>query len=319
MAESRSSGSDVRIFVNYRTEDEPFGAVFVDHELSARFGSAKVFRASKSIPLGDDFEEVILAAVRRSAALLVLIGPRWLTAADNGVRRLDKPDDWVRQEIAEALRHQVRVIPILLNTDLPRSEDLPDDIAELARRQYLRIHHRNSRRDVMRLSDELTELIPELVPRRRRRILVLGLLAVLLTALGVAASYVIASSGSQSPAAPLRQDRLTLHAEDGAALDDGTTGTRIPVRDLYFPQAAPPNLVIAPEDNAVIAAVTGEPGSADCAAALHARQEGYVAVTPGAWICVMTNRGNLAALRILDVSSTPQQVTISVTVWTTHQ
>jgi hypothetical protein len=162
-AEPPSAVTGIRIFLNYRNEDEPFGAALVDHELSTRFGSERVFRASKSIKLGEDFADAILSAVRRSTALLVLIGPRWLKAADSrGIRRLDDPDDWVRQEIAEALRHEVRVIPILLNTDLPRPGDLPEDIAQLVRGQYLRIHHRNSRRDIRRLIDELAELLPEL-------------------------------------------------------------------------------------------------------------------------------------------------------------
>jgi len=44
-----------------------------------------------------------------------VIGPRWLAAADDaGIRRLDRPEDWVRRETAEALRRKVLVIPLLL-------------------------------------------------------------------------------------------------------------------------------------------------------------------------------------------------------------
>lgn len=329
MTEPRSRIANVHVFVNYRTEDEPFGAALVDHELSARFGSAKIFRASKSIRLGEDFTEVILAAVRRSAALLVLIGPRWLAATDStGVRRIDQPEDWVRQEIAEAFRHDVRVIPILLNADLPRPEDLPEDIAQLARCQYLRIHHRNSRHDVRRLIDELAELVPQLTPRRRGLIRVaVVLLAVMIVAGGLVASYYVAGLGAasrsdQTPTtqtdtsgALLRRDRLTLNAEDGASLDDAMTGTGISVRDLYFPQAPQSDLVIAPEGDAAMAAVSDEPGFADCAAALRARRDDYVQVKKGAWLCALTNQGNVAAIHILDVATVPQRMTLSVTVW----
>ena len=47
--------------------------------------------------------------------MLVVIGPRWLTAADpNGRRRLDDPDDLTRLEVAAALRRGIRVVPVLV-------------------------------------------------------------------------------------------------------------------------------------------------------------------------------------------------------------
>jgi len=158
-----------KIFINYRDEDEPFVAALIDHELSSAFGSSRVFRDSKSIRLGDDFAEIILASVRQSKALLVVLGPRWLDAADAaGRRRLDNPYDWVRLEIAEALRHGVRVIPVLVAVDMPRAGELPEDIAALTRCQYLHLHHRDSRHDIARLVAELIELVPGLVPASSR-------------------------------------------------------------------------------------------------------------------------------------------------------
>lgn len=317
MPERKSSDARVQIFVNYRTEDEPFGAVLLDHELSARFGSTKVFRASKSIRLGEDFAEVILAAVRHSAALLVLIGPRWLTATDGeGVRRVDKPDDWVRREIAEAFRHKVRVIPILLNTSLPRSDDLPADIARLARCQYLRIHHRNSRHDVRRLTEELAELVPRLTPRRGRLLrAAMVLLAVLIATSGIMINYYVANdSGPPTQGVALRHDRLTVNPEDGVSLDGGVTGTSIRIRDLYFPRAQG-DLLIAAEDAGAMAAAPDEPGFAGCSDALRARRDDYVTIKQGAWICVQTSQGNVAAIQFLTVSTVPQQLTLAVTVW----
>jgi hypothetical protein len=342
MADQAASTAPDRVFINYRNEDEPFGAVLVDHELSVRFGEDRVFRASRSIRPGEDFAAAILSAVRRSTALLVVIGPRWLTAADDaGVRRLDQPDDWVRREIAEALRGKVRVIPLLLNTDLPRAADLPAEIAALAGCQYLRIHHRNSRYDIRRLVDELTDLLPGLAPPpapapptprwRRPRAVLVGSLAVLL-ALG--AGYLAVTKLRHSPAAAgsagdpaaahsgnvLRQDELTLRAEDNADLEQGMTGTGVRVTDLYFPTWPGPAaaLAIGPQGSAAIAAIPGPARFTDCAQALRARQDAYEdlqQVGTGGWLCVRTNRGNLAGVRVVRFSTAPQEVVLAVTLW----
>lgn len=153
------------VFVNYRTGDGEWAAALVKRELSARFGADQVFYASQSIRLGEDFSREILSGLRRCEVLLALIGPRWVGAVDReGVRRLDKADDWVRREITEAFQYGLRVIPVLMDGIDPLTEaDLPDALKRLARCQYLRIHHRSDDLDLPRLVDELVELVPELV------------------------------------------------------------------------------------------------------------------------------------------------------------
>lgn len=153
------------VFVNYRTGDGEWAAALVKRELSARFGAGQVFYASQSIRLGEDFSREILSGLRRCEVLLAIIGPRWAGAVDReGVRRLDKTDDWVRREITEAFQCGLRVIPVLMDGIDPLTEaDLPDALKRLARCQYLRIHHRSDDLDLPRLVDELVELVPELV------------------------------------------------------------------------------------------------------------------------------------------------------------
>lgn len=153
------------VFVNYRTGDGEWAAALVKRELSARFGADQVFYASQSIRLGEDFSREILSGLRRCEVLLALVGPRWVEAVDReGLRRLDKADDWVRREIIEAFQNGLRVIPVLMDGIDPLSEaDLPDALKRLARCQYLRIHHRSDDLDLPRLVDELVELVPELV------------------------------------------------------------------------------------------------------------------------------------------------------------
>jgi hypothetical protein len=84
---------------------------------------------------------VITAAVSVCDALLAIIGQRWLIITDkDGRRRLDNPNDFVRLEIEAAIKRNVRIIPILVDgARMPRAEELPPSLANLARRQALEL------------------------------------------------------------------------------------------------------------------------------------------------------------------------------------
>src|SRR4029077_18624727 len=102
----------------------------------------QVFKDVDSIQLGDDFVEKITSAVGSCDVLLALIGDRWLTITDqDGQRRIDDDNDFVRLEIEAALTRNVRVIPILVEgAHMPRAADLPPSMARLIRRQALTLN-----------------------------------------------------------------------------------------------------------------------------------------------------------------------------------
>ena len=64
---------------------------------------------------------VLEAGSEKCDVLLAVIGKGWLDLRDpDGGRRLDDPKDFVRIEIASALRLGERVIPVLVNgADMP--------------------------------------------------------------------------------------------------------------------------------------------------------------------------------------------------------
>jgi Ca-activated chloride channel family protein len=159
------------VFINYRSEDSDTAAALIDRELSERFGSDQVFLASRSIPPGTDFHEELLRRLRSCSVLLVVIGQRWLTLTDTtGQRRIDHPTDWVRREIAEALRLKLRVIPVLIGeATLPAEADLPADIAGLSRRQYMQLRRRYPQVDLNHLVERITKAEPELAKSATRR------------------------------------------------------------------------------------------------------------------------------------------------------
>jgi hypothetical protein len=140
MAES-ATGSTGRIFISYRREETAYAAGWLFDRLAEHFGDGQIFKDIDSIELGDDFVEMITRAVGSCDVLLALIGDRWLTITDeDGARRLNDPNDFVRVEIEAALTRNVRVIPILVDgARMPRAGELPPSLAKLMRRQALEL------------------------------------------------------------------------------------------------------------------------------------------------------------------------------------
>jgi hypothetical protein len=140
MVASTSAGPG-RIFISYRRDDTAYPASWLFDRLAGHFGRAQIFKDIDSIQLGDDFIEAITTAVGACSVLLALIGDRWLTITDeNGRRRLDNPEDFVRLEIETALARDVRVIPILVEgARMPHPSELPPSLGMLARRQALEL------------------------------------------------------------------------------------------------------------------------------------------------------------------------------------
>jgi hypothetical protein len=128
------------IFVSYRRTDAPGHAGRLFDRLVDRFGQASVFKDLDSMEPGADFVEVIEETVAQCDALIAVIGRDWLTAEHGGSRRLDDPDDWVRLEIANALRRKIRVVPVLVaGASMPSPADLPEDLQALARRHAVEL------------------------------------------------------------------------------------------------------------------------------------------------------------------------------------
>jgi TIR domain-containing protein len=157
------AGSGLRVFINYRRDDTPGQAGRLYDDLTRRFGEDSVFMDVDKIDLGVDFKEAIEREVGHCDVLVALIGRRWLSAEDPmGRRRLENPEDYVRLEIEAALSRNVRVIPALLEgTVMPTSDELPDSLAGLARRNGLEIGDgARWRYDVGRLVTALERMEP---------------------------------------------------------------------------------------------------------------------------------------------------------------
>jgi hypothetical protein len=142
-----------KLFISYRRDDSAGYSGRVHDRLQREFGGNLLFMDVDSIPLGVNFSKVLVDEVAKCDVLLAVIGPDWLDARDEkGRRRLDKPDDFVRIEIGTALKRGIPVIPILLEgTRVPKADQLPDDLKELALRNGLNVRHASFSDDMERL------------------------------------------------------------------------------------------------------------------------------------------------------------------------
>lgn len=162
------------IFLSYRRDDSAGFAGRLSDALEVKFGAGTVFRDVDDIHPGEDFVAAINSQLDEVKAVLVMIGPHWLTDDADGQRRLDKADDFVRLEIQAALSSGKHVIPLLVGgAKMPTEAELPSEIAGLARHQAVALLDADWKADVARLVESLR---PELAGSAgagwlRRRIL----------------------------------------------------------------------------------------------------------------------------------------------------
>ena len=148
-----------KVFISYRRADSAGYSGRVMDRLDRELGRDLVFMDVDAIPLGTNFSKVLHEEVAKCGVLLAVIGPNWLDARDErGNRRLDNPNDFVRIEIAAALQRSIPVIPILLDgARIPKADELPEDLKELALRNGMEVRHASFQDDMNRLIRGLKE------------------------------------------------------------------------------------------------------------------------------------------------------------------
>ena len=149
------------IFVSYRRSDSQGEAGRLFDDLVRHFGENAVFMDVAGIQAGRDFRKAIEESVVKCSVLVVVIGPEWLNARDEeGRRRLNDPADFVRLETASALKRDIPVIPVLIrDAEMPRPEQLPEELGDLAYRNCVELTHARWRSDVLVFVEALRRLV----------------------------------------------------------------------------------------------------------------------------------------------------------------
>jgi hypothetical protein len=151
------------IFISYRRSDSAGESGRLSDDLISRFGCASVFMDVDAIQPGRDFRKAIHENVGGCGVLLAIIGLEWLDSKDvTGLRRLENDSDYVRLEIATALRRDIPVVPVLVRgARMPKAGQLPEDIRELAYRNSVELTHARWKSDVQVLMQALAPCFSE--------------------------------------------------------------------------------------------------------------------------------------------------------------
>ncbi|MGA3304059.1 MAG: toll/interleukin-1 receptor domain-containing protein [Methylovirgula sp.] len=179
-----------KIFISYRREDSGANALGISQYLEREFGRKSVF-IDVDMRAGAKFPAVLEERLSECKVMLVLIGPDWLNAKDDeGNHRLDNPHDWVRLEIAHALRRNITVIPVRVNgAPLPTRSSLPDEIRSLLDHQAISVSLAGFRHEMVSLVRDIRAIAVRR-PWRRFGIIAAGVIPlVALVALGQAVGF----------------------------------------------------------------------------------------------------------------------------------
>ena len=148
------------IFISYRRDDAAAWAGRLHLALQRHFKPGQLFMDVDNIKPGVDFVKALDDQIARCDVLLAVIGKGWLTARGaDGRRRLDDPDDFVRIEIESALKRDIRVVPLLVDSaGMPKADELPDGMKSLARRQAVSVTHGRFGSEIEGLAKSLAEV-----------------------------------------------------------------------------------------------------------------------------------------------------------------
>lgn len=124
------------LFISHRNSDgERADSIY--RWLKQRVPEDEIFfdkDGDKSIEIGRAFGDEIRRAADEALLMVVVIGPNWAKEGPIGLlrkyrNRIKEQDDWVRQEIAIAKKHDAEFLTILIDdTKLPQAKDLPAEL-----------------------------------------------------------------------------------------------------------------------------------------------------------------------------------------------
>lgn len=149
------------IFINYRRGESLKDAQHLATLLEKHFRGRKIFLDVHGIDGGEHWLHTLERQVAQSDAMVSLISPGWADLKDEeGNRRLDNPNDFVRFEIVQALVREIPILPVLVDgAKMPRNTQLPENLMELPRFQALPLRTESVTQDAATIAARLRSLL----------------------------------------------------------------------------------------------------------------------------------------------------------------
>jgi formylglycine-generating enzyme required for sulfatase activity len=140
-----------KIFISYRRDDNASTTARVYDGLAAAFGKVNLFMDVDNLLAGQRFDEELAKALAACHVLIAVIGVDWMELLNAKIANHER--DYVREEIAEALRRRIIVVPLRVGREgkmpsLPRRQELPADIRDTVGHQRHDLTHENFERDI---------------------------------------------------------------------------------------------------------------------------------------------------------------------------
>ena len=217
------------VFISYRRDGGDMTAMYFYQALKERgynvFYDLEVLRAGK-------FNEALLDSIKSCTDFVVILSPHALD-------RCNDENDWVRREIAEALRSKKNIVPVMLK-GFAFPESLPAEIEDIRYQNGLTCTTEYFEESINRLCARYLRSLP--AGEKRKKSLLMPVIAAL-AVLAVAAGAFVAMKGRPSAPAP----------EPTATVEVTAAPTDAPTPAPTFTPAPEPTFTPIPEP-------TGEPG-----------------------------------------------------------
>jgi serine/threonine protein kinase/tetratricopeptide (TPR) repeat protein len=139
----RSIDHKPRIFISYRRQDSTAITGRLYDRLVMAFGAENIFKDVDNIPPGADFKQVLEQQVTACDVALIMIGQKWINAANEQGRRLEDSSDFVRIEVEAALGMSNKlVVPVLVDdAEMPEERLLPPTMKNLLYRNAAQVRN----------------------------------------------------------------------------------------------------------------------------------------------------------------------------------
>ena len=296
------------IFINYRRDDAFGVAGRLFDRLTQRFPRGEIFMDVDTMKPGLNFAKQLDEQVAKCDVVLTVIGPGWLNATDEkGRRKIDLPRDYVRIELASALKRDIPVIPLLVNgATLPTEEELPDELKALPHRHALELRHTRFSADSEAVIKALGEILPDRSRWKRAAALMFGLLLlVCLSGAGLLlynAGLLVHNKGASTAREPSEPPPVPVRKTANSA---GESRLQVPVTPTKLEPALPDVVAAAPASvtPALVPSITSPPLSNTSAfagekIALVIGNSRYVGMDPAPKVSVNDARRFAAGLRM---------------------